>query len=230
MTIRKYLLLLAVAVFAASGDVSLGRGMKAFGAVTTANVSGLFLALLNPWVILGILMLILFFASYLSALSWADLTYVLPATAISYVLMVLMAKFFLHETVTIWRWLGVGLITTGVGFVATGPEATPGAHRHNRTEAGCGSVKPLAEIADVVERSMMSFTLWGGIAAVVIASTVGDILQSRAMKEVGDLELIRRVARFVGSHPPGHHQLPLHDWVGFYGSRVFQPAHHPVLG
>ena len=136
-------------MFAAAGDVSLGRGMKAFGAVTLANVSGLFLALLNPWVVLGILMLILFFASYLSALSWADLTYVLPATAISYVLMVLMAKFFLHETVTIWRWMGVALITVGVGFVATGPEVTPGAHRRNQVEAGYESLNPLARIADI---------------------------------------------------------------------------------
>ena len=72
----------------------------------------------------------------LTALSWADLTYVLPATAVSYILMVLLAKFFLHEHVTIWRWLGVALITIGVGFVATGPEATPGAHCHNR-EAVC---------------------------------------------------------------------------------------------
>jgi drug/metabolite transporter (DMT)-like permease len=34
--------------------------------------------------------------------------------------------------------------------------------------------------------------VWGGIAAVVIASTVGDVLQSRAMKEIGDLGLVRR--------------------------------------
>ena len=108
--------------------------MHNFGAVTFANLPHLFTALLNPWIVLGILLLIGFFASYLSALSWADLTYVLPATSISYILMVLLAKFFLHEHVTIWRWLGVLLIVAGVGFVATGPEATPGAHRHNRIE------------------------------------------------------------------------------------------------
>ena len=136
MTLRKYIILFAVAAFAACGDVSLARGMKAFGAVTLASLPALLTALLNPWVVLGILLLIGFFVTYLTALSWADLTYVLPATAVSYILMVLLARFFLHEHVTIWRWLGVMLITIGVGFVATGPEATPGAHRHNR-EAGC---------------------------------------------------------------------------------------------
>ena len=39
---------------------------------------------------------------------------------------------------------------------------------------------------------MTNFAVWGGIAAVVSASTVGDILQSRAMKEIGDLGLIRK--------------------------------------
>jgi len=127
--------------------------MKTFGAVTLANVSGLLPALLNPWVVLGIVMLILFFVSYLSALSWADLTYVLPASAVSYVLMVLLARFFLQENVTIWRWLGVALITLGVGFVATGPEATPGAHRHNRVETGQEPVAALSGIADIQSKA-----------------------------------------------------------------------------
>ena len=148
MTLRKYLVLLAVVVFAACGDVSLGRGMKTFGAVTLANLPSLFTALLNPWVVLGILLLIGFFVSYLTALSWADLTYVLPATAVSYILMVLLAKFFLHENVTMGRWLGVALITIGVGFVATGPEATPSAHRHNRAQDAFESLHPLADTSD----------------------------------------------------------------------------------
>jgi uncharacterized membrane protein len=149
LTTRKYAILLAVAVFAATGDVSLSRGMKAFGAVTLANLPSLFAALLNPWIVLGIFLLIGFFGSYLSALSWADLTYVLPATAVSYILMELLAKFFLHENVTSWRWLGVTLITVGVGVVATGPEATPGAHRHNRHDSSAKPSATMDELADV---------------------------------------------------------------------------------
>jgi len=148
LTPRKYLTLAIVILCAACGDVSLARGMKAFGAVTLANLPTLYTALLSPWTILGILLLMGFFASYLSALSWADLTYVLPATSLSYILMVLLAKFFLHEYVSIWRWLGVALIVTGVGFVAGGPEATPGAHRHNRIETVYGPVGALGEVAD----------------------------------------------------------------------------------
>ena len=127
MTFRKYLTLAAVAVFASCGDVCLARGMRDFGAVSTANWLLLFGFMLNPWVLTGIALLLLFFCSYLSALSWADLTYVLPATALSYVLMALLAKLFLNEHVTVSRWLGIALITAGVGFVASGPEVTPAA-------------------------------------------------------------------------------------------------------
>ena len=134
MTFRKYLILLAVAVFAACGDVCLSRGMKDFGPVTSANWHRLFACLWNPWVLIGICLLLLFLSSYLTALSWADLTYVLPATAISYVLMALLGQFFLHETVTFGRWLGVVLITTGVGFVAGGPAPTPTAYLQSQLD------------------------------------------------------------------------------------------------
>lgn len=125
MTFRKYLVLAAVAIFASCGDVCLARGMRDFGPVTAANWHQLFGFVLNPWVLTGIGLLSLFFCSYLSALSWADLTYVLPATALSYVLMALLARLFLNEHVTVVRWLGIALITAGVGFVASGPAVTP---------------------------------------------------------------------------------------------------------
>lgn len=125
MTLRKYLILAAVAVFASCGDVCLARGIKDFGAVTEANWHQLFGVVLNPWVLTGIGLLLLFFGSYLTALSWADLTYVLPATALSYVLMALLARLFLHEHITLSRWLGIALVTVGVGFVASGPAVTP---------------------------------------------------------------------------------------------------------
>lgn len=124
MTARKYLVLLAVVIFGSCGDVCLGRGMRDFGAVTSSNWHLLLRAIADPWIIIGICFLIGFFCAYITALSWADLTYVLPATAISYVLMALLSKVFLHEDVTLTHWLGIALITAGVGFVATGPSLT----------------------------------------------------------------------------------------------------------
>ena len=139
MTVRKYLILLAVVIFGSCGDVCLGRGMRDFGAVTSSNWRLLLTVLVNPWVILGICLLVLFFCSYLTALSWADLTYVLPATALSYVLMALLARVFLHENVTLGHWVGIGLITLGVGFVATGPSLTVAARPRPRAESDSDS-------------------------------------------------------------------------------------------
>jgi drug/metabolite transporter (DMT)-like permease len=124
VSFRKYLILLAVVIFGSCGDVCLSRGMLDFGAVTGANVGHLFTVLWNPWIVVGICLLILFFCTYLTALSWADLTYVLPATALSYVAMALLGRAFLHENVTLSHWIGIALITAGVGFVATGPALT----------------------------------------------------------------------------------------------------------
>lgn len=125
MTFRKYLVLVGVAVFGSVGDSLLSRGMKDIGTISLTHLQSLIVALSNLWVVSGILLLIGFFAAYMTALSWADLTYVLPATSIGYVIIALIAKFVLHEQVTTARWIGILLITSGVGFVAGGPALTP---------------------------------------------------------------------------------------------------------
>src|SRR5579864_9453714 len=102
----------------------LSHGMKQAGNISIHHLQGVILAILNPWVSLGILLLLAFFASYMNALSWADLTYVLPATSLGYVLLALVAKFALHEQVSPLRWLGIALISGGVSFVAGGPALT----------------------------------------------------------------------------------------------------------
>ena len=92
--------------------------------VSFSNLGLLFTALSNPWVIAGILLLLGFFASYLTALSWADLTFVLPSTAFGYIVVALLAHFWQHEHISLSRWLGIILIVCGVGFVANGPSLT----------------------------------------------------------------------------------------------------------
>ncbi len=93
-------------------------------AISLAHPLSLIGAVFTPWVALGIALLIGYFASYLTALSWADLTYVMPATALGNVFVEVLAHFWLHEKISLLRWLGVVLITIGVGFVANGPANT----------------------------------------------------------------------------------------------------------
>jgi len=129
---RKYLVLAGVTVFAVAGDSMLSHGMKQVGTISIHHLQSVFSAVTNPWVALGILFLLGFFATYTTALSWADLTYVMPATALGYVLLALVARFVLHEQISLLRWLGIVLITSGVGFVAGGPALT----EHPLGEAG----------------------------------------------------------------------------------------------
>jgi drug/metabolite transporter (DMT)-like permease len=124
LTLRKYLVLLSVVIFGSIGDSFLARGMKDVGAIDIHHLAHVFTALSNPWVIFGILFLLGFMSSYMTALSFADLTYVLPATAIGYVFMALISIFWLHEHVSPQRWAGIALIVIGVGLVAGGPSRT----------------------------------------------------------------------------------------------------------
>jgi len=121
---RQYLILGLVSICAPLGDTCLSRGMTHMPAITLAHPLSLIAAVFTPWVATGIALLIGFFASYLTALSWADLTYVLPATAFGNVIVALLSKFWLHEPISLARWAGIVLITVGVGFVAQGPSLT----------------------------------------------------------------------------------------------------------
>lgn len=124
MTPRRYLILAIVTLTSALGDTFLAHGMKHLGPVSLHHLSTLIVALKLPWVLAGIVLLIGFFASYLTALSWADVTFVLPATSFAYVVVALLSRFWLHEQITPARWLGIFCIVAGVGFVTRGPAYT----------------------------------------------------------------------------------------------------------
>ena len=111
-------------VFGSSGDALLSHGMKTSGAIDIHHLLNVFAMLPNPYILLGIFSLIVFMWSYMTALSFADLSYVMPATAISYVVMTLLSIFWLHEHVGADRWLGILFIVIGVGLVAGEPLRT----------------------------------------------------------------------------------------------------------
>lgn len=124
-------LLLAIVIIAnALGNVLLGYGMREAGDISSFSpvdliVSGI-ASLASPWVVLGVLLLAVFFAAHTLLLSWADLSYVLLVTSAGYVLVALLSATFLGETVTPTRWVGIALITFGVGVVGSTPVSTVG--------------------------------------------------------------------------------------------------------
>jgi drug/metabolite transporter (DMT)-like permease len=133
VTFRKYLVLAGVTVFGAAGDSVLSHGMKQVGNISIHDLPSLIFAVMNPYVMAGILLLLTFIVLNMTALSWADLTYVLPATSMGYVLLALSARFILHEQVSLMRWLGIVLISGGVGFIAGSPALTSPAHEDEQS-------------------------------------------------------------------------------------------------
>ena len=124
LTPQRYLILLCVTLTASVGDTFLSHGMSQVGQVDMRHLGLLLHALANPWVIAGIVLLIGFFASYMTALSWADLTFVMPATAFGYVIVALLSRFWLNEHLSLSRCAGIVMIVCAVGFVANGPSRT----------------------------------------------------------------------------------------------------------
>jgi drug/metabolite transporter (DMT)-like permease len=120
----QYAVLLAVVLTASFGDALLSRGMAQVGPADVHHLGLLLHALTNLNIIAGIVLLIGFFACYMTALSWADLTFVMPATAFGNVLIALISRFMLHEHLSLSRWFGILLLTSAVGFVANSPART----------------------------------------------------------------------------------------------------------
>ena len=66
---------------------------------------------------LGIALQALAFFALLALLSWADLSFVVPATALSYVVGATGSVLFLRERVNRTRWAGVLLVCLGVAVM-----------------------------------------------------------------------------------------------------------------
>src|SRR5262245_25592812 len=119
----KTLLVLVVAVvLGGTGHVLLSKGIRPGGDLTEApsgRLGGMVTrALSSPWVVLGVALQASFFTLYLTLLSRADLSQVLPMTALDYVVVALLAQWVLGEVITPARWAGIGLIAVGVALVS----------------------------------------------------------------------------------------------------------------
>lgn len=125
---KTLVMVLAMVVCANAGDLLLKHGMSQIGAVqlTASGLAHAFwLTVANGTIWAGIFFLTGFMLSYMTVLSWADYSYVMPAGAFGYALLTLMAVIFLHESVSPRRWVGVFLICVGVLLVGqTKPRTT----------------------------------------------------------------------------------------------------------
>ena len=115
---------LVVIGFNVIGSYALTRGLRELGAIVSWSPLPYIQAFADPWVSLGVLFMIGWLISRLALLSWADLSYVLPVTAFSYVLNAVTGAVYFNERVTDLQWAGICLITVGVALVALTPPET----------------------------------------------------------------------------------------------------------
>jgi uncharacterized membrane protein len=117
--LKIYFVLLFFLALKAAGNSWMAWGMKQVPERMSMNPALYLRAMLNPFVAIGIAALVLALLTRMALLSLADLSFVLPVTAIGYVIAVFLGKVFLHETVTGQRWLGTLLIFAGAILVGT---------------------------------------------------------------------------------------------------------------
>lgn len=100
------------------GNSLLSIGLHSGAAISSFSPWNYLQALVHPVVAAGVLMLALSMFSQMALMSWADLSYILPVTAAGYVLSALVGQIFLNDHVPLMHWVGIGLITAGVGLVS----------------------------------------------------------------------------------------------------------------
>jgi drug/metabolite transporter (DMT)-like permease len=127
-TLKTSVMVALIVVFGSAGNLFFDVGMKRIGAIegwSPAALRAAFVAVFSSgWIWLGIAGMLLFLAALMLVLSWADFSFVLPATAAMYVVIPLVGHFVLGESVTGLRWLGVALICVGVVLVGQTPANT----------------------------------------------------------------------------------------------------------
>lgn len=115
--LKTKLLTLFVVATNVLGNVSMSWGMKHQNAELGLSPLAYIRLIVSPWVLLGTMLLILWLLSRMTLLGWADLSYVLPVTAIGYVLIAIVGRYFLGEEISYRGWAGTVLIVAGIVLV-----------------------------------------------------------------------------------------------------------------
>jgi len=129
LRLKTYIFLVLIVLFGSSGNIFLSQGMKQIGAVRIGSARDLVRLLVgifsNGWIWMGIAALLLFLLCFMVVLSWADYSFVAPASASVYIAVPLVGHFLLGEKVPPLHWLGIMIIWVGVGVVRhTEPSTT----------------------------------------------------------------------------------------------------------
>lgn len=110
-----------IIVAGTGGELCVSRAMKSIGEIhdfrPRALVRFVWRAIRLPWMWVGVFLMSLGFFSLLAILSFRDVSFVVPVSALSYAAGAIGAKVFLRERITRNRWIGIAIVTIGVTLV-----------------------------------------------------------------------------------------------------------------
>jgi len=117
----EFILFFLIVVAGTGGELCLSRAMKSIGEIHDFRPSSLLRfigqAVRLPWLWAGIILMALGFFSLLAILSFLEVSFVVPVSALSYAAGAFGAKLFLGERITRHRWVGIAIVTVGVTLV-----------------------------------------------------------------------------------------------------------------
>ena len=119
----KTALMITIIVFStAASDVLIARGARQVKRLSVFKLSEIAVItpriLSNVSLLSGVLMAAASFFAFLIVLSWADLSLVLPATSLSYVIATVGSKIVLRERINRLRWTGTFFVCAGVALIS----------------------------------------------------------------------------------------------------------------
>ena len=184
---KKFILLSLLALTQVLGDICLSRGMKQFGEIAAFTPSIIVQVLIhlftNPWIWLGVAILIISLSLYLTAISRLDLSYVLPIHASTYVLNAYFAWSILGEYISATRWVSTLLIAVGVAIVSLS-KGQPFNQPSKKIKANQRTLPWLF--------FPLGFHLsktWLAVLTISLADSIGDLFLAIGMKKIGKMKL-----------------------------------------
>jgi transporter family protein len=116
------IMILLIVLANSAGEVLIARGLKQVGEISTLQPRALLFIggqiLIRRDFLAGLFSMAVSFCAFLAVLTWADLSYTIPATSLSYVISTLGARFVLKEKINYLRWMGTILVCFGITLIS----------------------------------------------------------------------------------------------------------------
>ncbi len=198
------LVLLALVITQVLGDVFLSQTMKIHGEITSfaphVIIEVIYYLLTSPFFYFGLGSLTVSWFLYLFAVSKMDLSYVLPIHSSSYICNALLAWLILQEVVTPLRWVATALISLGVFIVGYSQHQV-----QKQLKQASVSVKitkeKISPLFAFISGGILSPTIWLGVIVMVLADSIGDLLNARGMRHIEEITSfsLKSILRWIWS-------------------------------